>query len=697
MAGSTITYPLNGATNWEDFTDIVQKIQAGFMRVSLTNFDNEDLPAVAAGSLLDVNGTVVVFSAEEAITGWGAISDEVDVWIKVVVSGSSATVEFTDTAPTYSAAKRGYYNGNDRYIGGLYKGGSVSYLEKWLYRQDAEIKGETAKLSGISTLDGHPHIKAVHGPPVTLSQAVSRGDPILALQQHYGNGADYAYKEQVDFFQLQATSDGGIVPNGYLGQNLWAIAYPQTGSFTWTVDIYQVGWLSSTATKLGSGYTRASPGHNVWPLGVYYLRDVDASTIEFCVIDGHFTTANAEIWTFRFNTGTNVVSQVGSSHDIGQAANESYSWFSDIPDIPGRIMMMVVAASVTPWIGNSMVWDSNGDGTYTQRGVTTQIYNTATYGILPYYWGQPIKISSNEYYVAALQCNSNANDAKGWAYIYNSTTHAITVVSNADLMFERWDELHLGNDSDRIWTVSTWAGRHWWKDITLAIAANYVNTTNPSEEAYWFSRFSSEDDKWYAMQRAVTLTPRGGIWQSGRPTNFFVKGHNQTMVTFACPRLYDPPNNDYGVLYAAWAIDPKTLRMRQIYLTWDNIGEVQHSTGPANNYGMMQRSYDGQYCRSLPNGQVGGNNWPKAGFLQAPKLLGIADRDYSSGEVCRPVTKGLITGLSIYERGQSYGLDVRNGIVMPRGHINIGQMLTESVMQVDIPQDDYPWVCIDDR
>jgi hypothetical protein len=132
MAGSTLTYPLNGAANWEAFPDIVQKIQAGFMRVSLTNFDNNSEPQIAAGSTLDVNGTVVVFGAAEDITGWAEIANSTDVYIKVVVSGSSVTAEFTTDAPTWSTSKQGWYVGNDRYIFALYKDGSGNYTRKRL-------------------------------------------------------------------------------------------------------------------------------------------------------------------------------------------------------------------------------------------------------------------------------------------------------------------------------------------------------------------------------------------------------------------------------------------------------------------------------------------------------------------------------------------------------------------------------------
>jgi hypothetical protein len=137
MAGSTLDYPLNGAANWEAFPDIVQKIQAGYMRIGLTNFDNNNEPQIAAGGTLDVNGTCCVFGAAESITGWAGIAISTDVYIKIVVTGAVVTAEFTTDAPTWDAAKQGWYDGNDRYIGGLYKDASGNYTLKWLYPENS--------------------------------------------------------------------------------------------------------------------------------------------------------------------------------------------------------------------------------------------------------------------------------------------------------------------------------------------------------------------------------------------------------------------------------------------------------------------------------------------------------------------------------------------------------------------------------
>ncbi|GAI75678.1 unnamed protein product, partial [marine sediment metagenome] len=80
------------------------------------------------------------FGIEEAITGWAGVAIDTDVWIKIVPAGATpdtVTAEFTDTAPTWSDAKQGYYgtvaSANHRYVGGLYKDAGSDYIEKWLY------------------------------------------------------------------------------------------------------------------------------------------------------------------------------------------------------------------------------------------------------------------------------------------------------------------------------------------------------------------------------------------------------------------------------------------------------------------------------------------------------------------------------------------------------------------------------------
>lgn len=130
MAGSQIAVPINGASVWTDFVTIVQRNFRGWLQLTLTNPSGTSEPAIAAGSAVEVGGAMYTFDSEEAITGWSGISDDTNVWIKVVPSGSSITAEFTDTDPTWSDAKQGWYDSNDRYVGWLRRDSSSLYSYK---------------------------------------------------------------------------------------------------------------------------------------------------------------------------------------------------------------------------------------------------------------------------------------------------------------------------------------------------------------------------------------------------------------------------------------------------------------------------------------------------------------------------------------------------------------------------------------
>lgn len=111
----------------------LEKQRLGYQAISLTNFDNDSEPQIAAGSVVEIGGALFEAAANENITRWSEVSNNTDAWIKLVVSGSTATAEFTHIAPTWSTSKQGWYSGPQRRIGGLYKDGSGNYTIKWLY------------------------------------------------------------------------------------------------------------------------------------------------------------------------------------------------------------------------------------------------------------------------------------------------------------------------------------------------------------------------------------------------------------------------------------------------------------------------------------------------------------------------------------------------------------------------------------
>ena len=81
----------------------IEKQRQGYQGISLTNFDNDNEPQIAAGSVVEIGGALFHFA------------------------------EFTTAAPTWDTAKQGWYVGLQRYIGGLYKDAGGDYTAKYLF------------------------------------------------------------------------------------------------------------------------------------------------------------------------------------------------------------------------------------------------------------------------------------------------------------------------------------------------------------------------------------------------------------------------------------------------------------------------------------------------------------------------------------------------------------------------------------
>lgn len=129
MAGSQVEVAINQ----------IEKQRLGYQAISLTNFDNDLEPQIAAGSKVEIGGALFEFTAPESITGWAGIGASNNVYIKLVVAGTAVTAEFTTAAPTWSTSKQGWYVGLDRYIGGLYKDAGGNYTAKYLYDPTARL------------------------------------------------------------------------------------------------------------------------------------------------------------------------------------------------------------------------------------------------------------------------------------------------------------------------------------------------------------------------------------------------------------------------------------------------------------------------------------------------------------------------------------------------------------------------------
>jgi len=141
MAGSKINDYAIGDSNIQTVMLTLDKTFKGQHQVSLTNYDTTAESQVAAGSVIEIGGALYKFDSNESITG--SPSDGT-VYIMAVPAGDSVTCAYTNTAPTWSDSKQGWYGTgatvNNRYLefklkktGGDWTEKDGIYFDSWTY------------------------------------------------------------------------------------------------------------------------------------------------------------------------------------------------------------------------------------------------------------------------------------------------------------------------------------------------------------------------------------------------------------------------------------------------------------------------------------------------------------------------------------------------------------------------------------
>jgi len=136
MAATKISdYAIEGS-NWTELLTTIEKQRKGYNGISLTNYDNNSLPAIAAGSYFEISGSLYGFTSEEAITGTPS-SGNINY---IYINGTTFIPVWTTTAPTWSDAKNGWYDAGEthRYVGGCYYDGT-NYTRKWVYINSRDV------------------------------------------------------------------------------------------------------------------------------------------------------------------------------------------------------------------------------------------------------------------------------------------------------------------------------------------------------------------------------------------------------------------------------------------------------------------------------------------------------------------------------------------------------------------------------
>ena len=133
MAGVKIDNFSTSDVNLTAIMDTLQATRQGHFRLSLTEMDTTTEPEIAAGSIIDLNGSLVYFDADESIGG--TASDGV-VYVKLIYSSGAVTAEYTSTAPTFDTSKNGWYgtgaSAGHRYIAKMLKA-DTAYTGKMYY------------------------------------------------------------------------------------------------------------------------------------------------------------------------------------------------------------------------------------------------------------------------------------------------------------------------------------------------------------------------------------------------------------------------------------------------------------------------------------------------------------------------------------------------------------------------------------
>jgi hypothetical protein len=138
MAGTLLSAPTLGASDWSTWITLVDACRRGYLAASYTNFSGSAESALAAGSLVEVAGAVYSFTATAIdYTGAGSANSDLYIYVKPDAVVSTCSVVAWGSAPVWVDAKQGFYASaasTTRAVGGMYVSLTAgTYVRKYLY------------------------------------------------------------------------------------------------------------------------------------------------------------------------------------------------------------------------------------------------------------------------------------------------------------------------------------------------------------------------------------------------------------------------------------------------------------------------------------------------------------------------------------------------------------------------------------
>lgn len=258
MAATKISDYAIGGSNWTELLTTIEKQRKGYNGVSLTNYDNNSLPAIAAGSYFEISGSLYGFTSEEAITGTPS-SENINY---IYINGTTFVPVWTTTAPTWSDAKNGWYDAGEthRYVAGCYYDGT-NYKGKSILKKRDDIREEYIylPLSGYTQkpLDFH-----LTGGQVEITSSADTS--VCSFQAFFPNNS------LIEEFSAQIKSDGT--------QTIWVTLYAEQGG-----NMAQVSSASSDST-LVTDSSITLPFVDVNQYGYYFTVHISNTPSAFCYV-----------------------------------------------------------------------------------------------------------------------------------------------------------------------------------------------------------------------------------------------------------------------------------------------------------------------------------------------------------------------------------------------------------------------------
>lgn len=224
----------------------------GFQAVSLTNMDTSAQSLIAAGSKVEIASAFFTFASNETpnATSWTAVTTGNTAYITLTPAGSAGsqtvTAEYTDTAPTWSTSKQGWYASaasTTRYVGGVTKTSATQYddafilgggQERLRFEENLLVGGAltvsgaisatastfagnvgvTGTLTASTAIEGYrvsgrwfTHEDTVSSVPLPSDTSWTTVDSVIGTN---AIGLACAYQSSQQYFQMFAFSRGGV-------------------------------------------------------------------------------------------------------------------------------------------------------------------------------------------------------------------------------------------------------------------------------------------------------------------------------------------------------------------------------------------------------------------------------------------------------------------------------------------------------